>query len=420
MRVNQNRSLSQLRIVALGVVAITLVAGAALAEDEGAVGPDVVTFDVYDPYLWGTEGGVVAYSVGTESCNRGDEPLAWFSSNNEHPVIAQNLYRYKDGRLVQIGMSWLKHGFLSLNEDVCDTCQHPPAGGSQLGVGCSDPYWASLNGSQDRLGPRHEVNPYTGENVYPHSSPTGSALLRGRLLAAESDMEPASNPSARYFAEGQYVAADEAAAGNAENSASYREQLVDPSTLELFDVGSTFEGAPAIYAWQQVDPTVAVKQARVPSEGLFLVASSASDNGNGTWRYEYGIFNVNSHRSAQSFTVPIEPGTQVTNAGFHDVDYHSGEPYDGTDWPPVIDTPGGTVSWSTQDYATNADANALRWGTMYNFWFDADHPPAQDSAVIGLFRDGSPASIPASVTAPTVGSLIFSDGFESGSTNNWS
>lgn len=420
MRVSQSLLLSQLRIAALGMVVITLVAGTALAGDEGVVGPDVVTFDVYDPYLWGSEGGVVAYSVGTESCNRGDQPLAWYSSTNLHPVIAQNLYRYKDGRLEQIGMSWLKHGFLSLNEDVCDTCVHPPAGGSQLGVGCSDPYWASLNGSQDRLGPRHEVNPFTGENAYPHGSPTGSSLLKGRLLVAESDMEPTSNPDARYFAEGQYVAADEAAAGNAENSASYREQLVDPTTLEMFDVGSTFEGAPAIYAWQQVDPTVVIRHARVPSEGAFVVASIARDNNNGTWRYEYAVFNINSHRGAQSFTVTIQPGTQITNAGFHDVDYHSGEPYDGTDWPPVVDSPGGKVSWSTDNYATNSDANALRWGTMYNFWFDADHAPEQDSAIIGLFRDGTPASIQTVVFAPSQGSLIFADGFESGTLDNWS
>jgi len=419
MGVNRSLSSRHLHIVALSVIAVAFIAGSGVAGDDGSVGPDVVTFEVYEPLNWGTEGGTVAYSLGTESCNRGDEPLDWYSSNNQDPVIAQTLYRYKDGRLEQLGMSWLKHGFLSLNQDACDTCIHPPAGGSQLGVGCSDPYWASLNGSQDRLGPRYEVNPYTGENVYPHASPAGSELLKGRLLVAETDMEPASNPGARYFAEGQYVAADEAAAGNAENSASYREQDVDPATLDLTDVGSTFEGMPAIYAWQQVDPTVAIHQARVPSEGLFLVASVARDNGNGTWRYEYGIFNINSHRSAQSFTVAIGAGVQITNSGFHDVDYHSGEPYDGTDWTITVDSPGGTVSWATEDFATNPDANALRWGTMYNFWFDANHPPEQDTATIGLFRDGTPPSVQTVVATPSLVPLIFEDGFESGDTGAW-
>jgi hypothetical protein len=33
-------------------------------------------------------------------------------------------------------------------------------------------------------------------------------------------------------------------------------------------------------------------------------------------------------------------------------------------------------------------ANAIRWGTLYNFRFDADHPPGTAAAVIGLFRGG--------------------------------
>ena len=212
-------------------------------------------------------------------------------------------------------------------------------------------------------------------------------------------MIPDNNPGARYFAEGQYVAADEAAAGNSENSASYREQSVHPTTLELTDVGSTFEGLPAIYAWQQVDPAVVIRQARVPSEGLLLVASIARDNGNGTWRYEYAIFNINSHRSVQSFTVPIQPGTVITNAGFHDVDYHSGEPYDPTDWSDVRNA--ADVTWSSpQTHDQNPDSNALRWGTMYNFRFDADAAPADGAVTLGLFKPGTPASVDAVLKVP--------------------
>lgn len=403
----------------LCVAAMLIALPVAAGDTDGSVGPDIVTYQVYEPALWGTVGDTAAYSVGTESCNRGDEPANWYSSNNLHPVIAQNLYRYKDGRLVQIGMSWLKHGFLSLNQDECDTCVYPPAGGSQLGVGCSDPYWASLNGSQDRLGPRHEVNPFTGEFPYEFMLPTGDATLKGRLLVATEDMEPASNPGARYFAEGQYVTSDEAAAGNSENSASYREESV-ASNLELTDVGPTFEGLPAIYAWQAADPSVAINEVRVPNEGLFIAAAVARDNGNGTWRYEYAVYNLNSHRAAQSFTVPILSDAVITNTGFHDVDYHSGEPYDGTDWPVIVDNGAGTVTWSTETFATNENANALRWGTMYNFWFDADKEPTQDAATIGLFRDGTPASVHTTVMAPSVDSLLFEDGFESGDTGAWS
>ena len=36
----------------------------------------------------------------------------------------------------------------------------------------------------------------------------------------------------------------------------------------------------------------------------------------------------------------------------------------------------GAITWATTAYAVNSNANALRWGTLYNFRFDADAPPA--------------------------------------------
>src|SRR5690606_25989813 len=139
----------------------------------------------------GPVNGMRAYSVGTTSCNIGDEPLNWCDNTggrgnlegNQHPVIAQNIYRLKDGRFEQIGMSWLKHGFLSTNSFANDcrgasnqTCQSPPLGGNQLGVGCTDPYGSGLNGSRP-LGMRSEVDPTTGYFPFPETViPTTTAL----------------------------------------------------------------------------------------------------------------------------------------------------------------------------------------------------------------------------------------------------
>ena len=69
---------------------------------------------------------------------------------------------------------------------------------------------------------------------------------------------------------------------------------------------------------------------------------------------------MNSDRGAGSFSIPIPAGVTVTNIGFHDVDYHSGEPYSPTDWAATID--GGTLTWATDDHSVNPNANALRWG----------------------------------------------------------
>ena len=163
--------------------------------------------------------------------------------------------------------------------------------------------------------------------------------------------------------------------------------------------GATFEGEPAINAWKEADPSVTSTFADVPGEGRFHVAAKASDNGDGTYRYEYAVFNLNSHRSGGSFSVPLPAGASVSNAGFHDVDYHSGEPYDNTDWN--VSTDAGSVTWSSpQTFAQNENSNALRWGTMYNFWFDADVEPDTGSVTLGLFRPGSPADISIDLPVP--------------------
>jgi hypothetical protein len=46
------------------------------------------------------------------------------------------------------------------------------------------------------------------------------------------------------------------------------------------------------------------------------------------------------------------------------------------------------LSWSTATFQQNPNANALRWGTLYNFRFDANQPPGTAAAKIGLFRGG--------------------------------
>src|SRR5204863_2573276 len=141
------------------------------------------------------------YAVGTNACNPGCIPVSWISSTNQHPVVAQNMYRLMNGRFEQIGMSWLKHTFLSTNSPGCGNCQQPPNGGAQLGVGCTDAYYSGLNGQQDRLGPRSQVNATTGSYPYPFSAPPYSTAIDRRLQVNTTDVTPVQNPGARYFVE---------------------------------------------------------------------------------------------------------------------------------------------------------------------------------------------------------------------------
>jgi hypothetical protein len=114
------------------------------------------------------------------------------------------------------------------------------------------------------------------------------------------------------------------------------------------------------------------------------------------------VHNLNSHRSGRSFSVPVPAGATVSNIGFKDIDYHSGDPYAATDWTSSLS--GGSVTWTGGDFATSANGNALRFATLYNFWFDANVAPANANATIGLFRPGAagdPNSVTASIQAPS-------------------
>lgn len=362
-------------------------------------GPDVIVGSLYEAASYGSSNGISVFAVGTYSCNVGDQWLNWFANNNQHPVIAQNMYRLKNGQFEQIGQSWLKHGFFALSNTLCNTgCQGTD--GTHLGVHCSDPYSAALNGTQNSLGPKWQVDAHTGVFPFPPSNPSYSGILARRLQVRNSDLDPAQNGGGQYFVEGQYVAADDAAWGNQNNNASYRPITVDTDGQSWFIdvVGTTRRTLPAIRAWNEADATVRVTNLQVPDEGLFIVAAKVTDLGAGWWHYEYAVQNLNSHRSAQSFSIPLDPTGVVTNIGFHDVDYHSGEPFSGLDWTATVNN--GVITWTTSNFNTNSNANALRWGTLYNFRFDINRQPQTSTATLGLFRPGTPADVSGSTWGP--------------------
>ncbi len=367
-------------------------------------GPDVIVGDLHNFGTYTQVGGISAFSVGTISCNIGGLPLNWIAEDSNHPVIAQNLYRLKNGRFEQIGQSWLKHGFFALSGTLCSGtggCSGDPTG-DHLGVGCSDPYDASLNGNRSNLGPRSQVNASTGFFPYPFSAPAWSTTIDRRLQVFNTDINPTMNSGALYFAEGHYVAFDDASIGNKNNNASYRRVSIggsDPNySLNTVSGQNTNREQAAIYAWIANDTGVNLVPFNVASDGHLDLAYKVSSIGGGMWHYEYALYNMNSDRSAGSFSIPFPNGVTLSNVGFHDVHSHSGEPYSNTDWTPTVGTT--SVAWTTTNYGTNPNANALRWGTLYNFRFDSTHPPQIGSATIGLFKPGTPTSIAGNVQVP--------------------
>jgi hypothetical protein len=238
-----------------------------------------------------------------------------------------------------------------------------------------------------------------------------------RVKVATTDLDAAQNAGATYFAEGQYIANDDAAAGNAFNNASYRRVTVGAApNYTLTMTGTFFEQFPAIFAWPAQDTGVILINADVPGTIVerYHVARKVTDLGGGVWHYEYAVHNQNSDRAARAFSVEFPVATGFTNVGFKGIVHHSGEPYATDDWT-SSSTP-NTLTWSTDTFATNANAHALRFATMFNFWFDADQPPS-DAIInsIGLFKPGDPTSVDIAIVND-----LFKDNFESGSLGGWS
>ncbi len=371
---------------------------AALADGAGS---DIVVADLQSVVRYTSVGGMAAFAVGTTACNLGTSRAEWVSYTNRHPVIIQNMYRLKDDRFEQIGMSWVKHGFFAVSEDFCGICTEV-TNGEALGVGCSDPYSAHLNGVQSNMSPRSTVNAHTGYFPYPWSGPAAQSSIERRLQVLWSDLDSTLNSSARYFIEGHYVSPNDCQAGTQDNNASYREVGIENPSAGVYGIlldpqWPTRPGKAAIRAWHDVDPDVFVSDARVPGEGLFIAAAKVTPLGTGYYRYNYAIQNLNSDRSARSLRIDLPEHAVVQNPYFHSVPHHSGEPYSTLPWTYQLTS--NSVSWSAETYDVNANANALRFDSIFTFGFDANVEPQQSKFNLVLFKPGGPSEF-------AVGSLV--------------
>src|SRR5438477_5351516 len=190
-------------------------------------GPDISVGDLFNASSnYGQVGDIRAYSFSFNPCNVGNQALNVNGSTNQHPVVAQNLYRLAivngAARIEHIGQAWVYHEFASINQSVCCACSAPsPPSSILLYAGCTNSNASAQTGSATNLGPRSEVNAFTGAFPYPFGGSPAPPTIGRRLQVHVGDIDPALNRGALYFAEAIYVAADDAAAGNRNNNGSY-------------------------------------------------------------------------------------------------------------------------------------------------------------------------------------------------------
>ncbi|MBC7900529.1 MAG: carboxypeptidase regulatory-like domain-containing protein [Saprospiraceae bacterium] len=395
------------------------------AEAGGVPGPDVVVGDLIGLAQFGSSSGTqVGLAVGTDSCNFGTVDLNWFALPlNDHPVIPQNLYRMSGGasnneRFEQIGQSSVKHAFTALTQNLCGLgCNG--VGGSRLGSGCSDPYSAGLNAGP-ALGSRAWINPFNGS--YPRGdSPTPPNNHNGhahtgpshRILTETSDLNSSLNAGATYYAEAQYITPHEYAwcqanptQCNMYNNVSYRRYNVTGTTCapgssgcySFVPAASTVRAKRAVDAW--TGATVVEIKPDSGNDGVGAVAYKVTNPSPGVWHYEYAVYNENLDRAIQSLGIPIGAGVTLSNVGFRSPPQHPGWSSDGTlgnagfsSAPWTQTQAAGALTWTSETFAQNQNANAIRWGTMYNFRFDSNRPPQTANATIGFFKTGAPITV---------------------------
>ncbi|MBI4717761.1 MAG: hypothetical protein HY763_08165, partial [Planctomycetes bacterium] len=218
--------------------------------------------------------------------------------------------------------------------------------------------------------------------------------IEHRTQVQEVDLVPALNPGATYFGEVHYITPHEYTAGNGNqnNNVSHGPFEVQGPDVNGFyqfiEAGATSFESPSVDSWPgAVQTHIEPAQLR---DGKAVLAYKATDLGAGQWHYEYAIYNMNLGRGVGSFGVPLPSGVTLSNVGFHAPLNHApeanAENYTNDPW--VAAAGGGMFTWSTDPFAVNPLANAIRWGTLYNFRFDADTPPRSVLATVGMFKTG--------------------------------
>jgi len=402
---------------------ILLLAGLASTAAGQAIGPDMISSSHVDVARNGSNaaGTIVGYSVGSITCNIGDLPADTHPNSSIRPLVGQQMYRYRSftapgstvsfSRMEQIGQGWVKWVGIPVNGSsaTCGTGSCSPGGSGQMGPNCADTYSSGFNGPTG-MARRSFINAATGVLSGARGGGTGETTINTRLQVLASDLA-AQPQGTRFFIEtvhllphdAQYLRPGQNVAINAMNNASSQEIGVNGGVGNATLIGGAANRQiPVIARWRELDPTVTLVTADHddtpnPSRAgafircRFYVAAKVTDLLDGRWRYEYAVYNLNSDRSAGSFTLPMHDSTAFTDYFFRHAPTHSGEAISNAPW--TATKAAHSLVFATQTFAANPAANAIRWGTMYNFGFTAPVPPTTGEARLGLFKPGTLADI---------------------------
>jgi hypothetical protein len=314
--------------------------------------------------------------------NVGSTDVPWYEkfsgsfppyNNDQHPYLVWNMYRLAGGVMEQIGVSPLKHAFLTINSD-CD-CFDPHI----LGVGCNDTYGVGNNDSIFDLTLRHEITAFTGIwrrcgsifdpdcNGVQNNPPPRATPMDRRMAVATADFGV---PGATYYIDSWYIVRDDTNIFN-QGWRTVTPHMVTGNNWAFNPFGPMNIG---VVLDQWVNPSNPGPNAQSVAISTVLgrirLVVRAFDLGGGQWRYEYGLQNYDFDPRIKTFRVPLPAGVVATNPGFHDPDQDAANNWTATITPTAITWQAPTAA-ATQDY-----------GTLYNFRFTANAAPSGPDGVV--------------------------------------
>ncbi len=381
---------------------------------------DVALVGIGSVGQWARGNGLVAISPSATLRNVGTANVPWYSKfsgtfppygNDQHPYLIWGIYRIKDGRFEQIGVSGVKHAFLTTNTGcdpgACTGSGAPGGSGHILGLGCQDTYSQGNNNSTGALSFRSEIQSalglwnhtgshfdQDGNGIQDHSG-AGETFLDHGANVLESDLQTAASS---YYLDAWYVVRDDI---NIFNTMGWRQ--ITPAfngSIWTFATPTLLVNGPAVNAWvsETAPPAGSMNAVLTQPDGHLRVVVKTTDLGGGQTRYEYAVVNHDFDRQVGSFFVPTL-GTAVTDLYFHDVDRNAG-----TDWTATQNANG--ITW------TKVGADGLDWGTTFNFGFTAPTAPVAAYAMLGAVEAGDPAHLSIATLAPEADGLVFRNDFE--------
>lgn len=369
---------------------------------------------------------MVTPSVTLKNVGIGDIP--WYAAfeppsppappfTDQHPLLVWALYRVTDEGIEQLGQSQVKHAFFSINAGC------PCPGGHILwaaGTGCEDTYGVSTNSQSFYLAPRSEIRASTvdwercnshwdpdcdGDRESDHSH-SGDPFAHGMVIS-EGDLNA---PGASYFLEAWYLTKGDLNIWNSMGHVPVVPEL--PSGLQ-WTFGGPFSAAdllsgPVLDSWVDPDtPAPGAYNTKVATaDGHVQLAVRTLDLGGGLFRYEYALMNHDYDPNLLALELP----TPLTIAGgsFTDID---DDPTN--NWTPSSTSAG--LRWQ------GPEGNALSWGTLFAFSFEARAAPVLGTILLSPAPESGGSVVSSALEVDTLvpSAGLFADGFESGDTSRW-